>query len=58
MGIPVVFNTIRNIRFSKIKDKNRFIDFQLYFYGVYLREKMGGWVDRFNAVFDTDGQSS
>ena len=52
MGLPVVFHTIRNVNFSKIKDKQKFIDFHLFFYGVYLQTKMNGWVDKFNAIFD------
>ena len=58
MGRPVALNTIRNIRFTRIKDKKKFIDFQLYFYGVYIRDKMTGWVDQLDAIFDAGEQCS
>ena len=58
MGRPILLNMVRNIKFSRIKDKQKFIDFQFYFYGVYLRDKMVGWVDEFDAIFDAGEQTT
>lgn len=58
MGRPVVLLTSRNIAFSKIPDKKKFILYHNYFFAVYLREKMNGWVDTFDAIFDTADQTN
>ena len=56
MGRPVVLLTSRNIHFSKIPDKKKFILFHKYFFSIYLQEQMDGWVDQFDAIFDTANQ--
>ena len=55
-GAPIILHTIRNIDFRRIKDKEKFIYYQLYFYGVYIRDKMDGGVDKWNVLFDTADQ--
>ena len=58
MGRPVVLHTVRNVRFSRITNRERFFYFHFYFYGIYLRSKMEGWVDQFDAIFDASDQSN
>lgn len=58
MGRPVVLFTSRNVRFNKIHDKKKFIIFHNYFFIVYLPQKKEGWVDQFDAIFDTSEQEA
>ena len=49
---PIVLVSVKNAHLSEIKDKQKFYDFQFYFPCVYLQEKMEGWVDQCDVLFD------
>ena len=55
---PVVLISVKNAHLSSINDRDKFVDFQFYFFGVYLQSKMEGWVDQCDAIFDASGHSN
>ena len=58
MGRPILLNRIRNTLMSKVKDKDKFFDYHLYLFEIYMQDQMQGWVDQFDVIADAGDQVS
>lgn len=56
MGRPILLNRMRNTLCSKIKDFDKFLDYHLYLFEIYMQDQMEGWVDQFVVIVDASNQ--